>query len=356
MLTDDEKNLLHLMLEDKESGYRAKIILLKDEGYTVPEIRKITNHHDHNIRKWIHRFNEKGIDGIISKKHNHKQHKFDNNIEKQIVDITSANPRSFNLGFSTWSLRVLAGFLMYDLKLVDKISHSEIRNILLKHKIKWRKSKTVLSNKRSNDPEYFEKKYIEQLRYNTPSNSVLLYVDEKGPVTAKTHGGTSWSSVQVKIEKAQKINGLLNVFGAYDHTNDKMHVQCYKRKTGKQFVDFLKRVDKRYDKNIQNIFLVLDNLSAHKSKMVKKEIANDCPRIKLVFLPVRSPELNLIEVRWLWLQRQTINNSTFKDEQEIGRAVSKWKNIYNKNHGKAITNILQEDVPLYMSSRYQSPA
>ncbi len=180
---------------------------------------------------------------------------------------------------------------------------------------------------------------------------MLLYVDEKGPVTAKTHGGTSWSSVQVKVEKAQKINGLLNVFGAYDHTNDKIHVQCYKRKTGKQFVDFLKRVDKRYDdKNIQNIFVVLDNLSAHKSKMVKKEISKDCPRIKFVFLPVRSPELNLIEVRWLWLQRQTINNSTFKDEQEIGRAVSKWKNIYNKNHGKANTNILQEDVSLCLHS------
>ena len=43
---------------------------------------------------------------------------------------------------------------------------------------------------------------------------MLLYVDEKGPVTAKTHGGTSWSSVQVKVEKAQKINGILNVFGA----------------------------------------------------------------------------------------------------------------------------------------------
>jgi transposase len=175
---------------------------------------------------------------------------------------------------------------------------------------------------------------------------VLLYVDEKGPVTAKTHGGTSWSSVQVKVEKAQKINGLLNVFGAYDHTNDRMHVQCYRNKTGKQFVDFLKRVDRRYDKNIQNIFLVLDNLSAHKSNMVQKVLTKDCTRIKLVFLPVRSPELNLIEVRWLWLQRQSINNSTFKDEQEIGQAVSKWKNIYNKNHGKAITNILQEYVSL----------
>jgi len=159
MLTDEEKNLLHIMLEDTESGYRAKIILLKDEGYTVPQIRKIINHHDHNIRKWIHRFNEKGIDGVTSKKHNHKQHKFDNNIEEKIVDIASSNPRDdFDLGFSTWSLRVLAGFLMSDLKLVDKISHSEIRNILLKHKIKWRKSKTVLSNK-SNDPtEYALKK------------------------------------------------------------------------------------------------------------------------------------------------------------------------------------------------------
>jgi hypothetical protein len=77
--------------------------------------------------------------------------------------------------------------------------------------------------------------------------------------------------------------------------------------------------------------------------MVKKEISKCCPRIKFVFLLVRSPELNVIEVRWLWLQRRAINNSASKDEQEIGQAVSRWKNIYNKNHGKAITNILQED-------------
>ena len=80
--------------------------------------------------------------------------------------------------------------------------------------------------------------------------------------------------------------------------------------------------------------------------MVKDETSKRCPRIKFVFLPVKSPELNLIEVRWSWLQRQTINNSTFKDEQEIGRAVSKWKKIYNKNHGKAITNILLESISL----------
>ena len=82
-ITVKERNILHLLIEDDpNSRYRAKIILLKDEGYTVPEIRKITNHHDNNIRKWIHRFNEKGVEGIISKIHIHKSIKFTDILEK----------------------------------------------------------------------------------------------------------------------------------------------------------------------------------------------------------------------------------------------------------------------------------
>jgi hypothetical protein len=131
-------------------------------------------------------------------------------------------------------------------------------------------------------------------------DSVLLYEDEKGPVTAKTYGGTSWSSIQSNISKAQKINGLLNVFGVYDYTNNRMCTHSYRRKTaGKQFLDFVKRVDQKYDFSIKQIFLVLDTASIHKSNKVKETIAKCHPRIHLVFLPpTRLPELNLIEVRW----------------------------------------------------------
>ena len=158
LLTDDEKNILHgIMLEDKESGYRAKIILLKDDGYTVPEIRKSTNHHDSNIRKWIHRFNEKGIDGITSKIHKHKPIKISDDMENRIVEIVTKNPRKdCGLPFSTWSLRVIAGFISREINLVDSISHTEVRNILLKHGIKYRQSKITLGN--SQDPEYHLKK------------------------------------------------------------------------------------------------------------------------------------------------------------------------------------------------------
>lgn len=157
LLTNDEKNILHdVMLEDKESGYRAKIILLKDDGYTVPEIRRATNRHDVNIRKWIHRFNEKGIDGIASKIHKRKPVKITEEIETKIIEIVTNNPReNYGLPFSTWSLRVLAGYIS-EINLVDSISHTEIRNTLLKHGIRYRQSKITLGN--STDPEYHLKK------------------------------------------------------------------------------------------------------------------------------------------------------------------------------------------------------
>ena len=169
----------------------------------------------------------------------------------------------------------------------------------------------------------------------------MLYQDEKGPVAAKTHGGPSWCSVQTKIEKAQKIKGLLNVFGVYDHTNDQMYTHCYKNKTGNQFLDFIKRVDRKYDSSVKQIFLVLDNASIHRSKKVRETIQKHHHRINFVFLPTRSPELNLIEVRWLWMQRQAVNNSTFKNEPDIGKAVSDWIYNYNEKHGRRITDILQ---------------
>ena len=39
--SDEERNILYdMMVDDKESAYRAKIILLKDKGYAVPKIRR----------------------------------------------------------------------------------------------------------------------------------------------------------------------------------------------------------------------------------------------------------------------------------------------------------------------------
>lgn len=179
------------------------------------------------------------------------------------------------------------------------------------------------------------------MRNDTPTESVVLFQDEKGPIAAKTYGGPSWSSVQSKIERAQRIKGILNVLGIYDHTNDKMFTHCYKKRNSHQFLDFIRRVDSSYDCSIKRIFLILDNISIHKAKKVREVLCRYHPRITLVFLPIRSPKLNLIEVRWTWLQRKAINNSTFGSEKDIGKAVNDWTNNYNATHGRRVNNALQ---------------
>jgi transposase len=121
------------------------------------------------------------------------------------------------------------------------------------------------------------------------------------------------------------------VFDVYDYINDQMWTHGYRKKAGKQFLDFIKRVDQKYEDSIRRIFLVLDNVFIHRSNKVKETLAKYHTSIyHLVFLPTRTLELNLIEVRWLWMHRQAINNSTFENEQDIGKVVSDWTNDFNK--------------------------
>lgn len=60
--------------------------------------------------------------------------------------MATKNPRKdYGLPFSTWSLRVITGYISKELNLVDFIT-IEIGNILLKHGIRYRRSKTTLGN------------------------------------------------------------------------------------------------------------------------------------------------------------------------------------------------------------------
>ena len=159
-IKDKDKNKLYILLDtNSEIKYRIKIILLANDGYTVPEIREMmTNTYDKTIRKWIHKFNDNnGIEGLFTKIDYSPMVKIDNDARKQIVKIASTNPRDLGLKFSTWSLRSLAGYLTRDKKIVKEgISHTRIKEILNESKIEWRNSKIVLG--KSRDLEYELKK------------------------------------------------------------------------------------------------------------------------------------------------------------------------------------------------------
>ncbi|HEC75826.1 MAG TPA: hypothetical protein ENI33_01020 [Thermoplasmatales archaeon] len=80
------------------------------------------------------------------------------------------------------------------------------------------------------------------------------------------------------------------------------------------------------------IFIILDNLSSHKTKKVKEWCEkNDT---ELVFTPTNASWLNRIECHLTALKKFTIRNSNYKDFKEMGSAIRKYIRWRNKNYEK----------------------
>ena len=132
-LRQQEKRVLEAQLrtpEDDLPAHRLQIIMLSAAGKRVPEISEEVNLHPINVRKWIHRFNEMGVDGLRSGKSPGRPPVFSEEQRLRICDIANTNPRLLGMHYSRWSLQRLRRYLV-DRRVVDHISVETIRQILL---------------------------------------------------------------------------------------------------------------------------------------------------------------------------------------------------------------------------------
>ncbi|MCZ7568505.1 MAG: helix-turn-helix domain-containing protein [Ardenticatenaceae bacterium] len=116
--------------DDPDLRHRARVILLSSEGYRVPEIGPMVNAHPTNLRKWIHRFNQRGLRGLISARSGGPPPRFTTAQRGQIVELALSSPRDLGLSFSRWTLHKLAEQCVKR-GIVDSISHEYVRQILL---------------------------------------------------------------------------------------------------------------------------------------------------------------------------------------------------------------------------------
>ncbi len=121
--------------ENDVSIQRLMIILLSAQRHKVQDISREVDLHPINVRKWIHRFNTHGLDGLRSGKSPGRPPVFTDEQRQEIVDIASADPLSLKLPFQQWSLQRLRKYLIDD-AIVDQISVETIRQILRTHGIR----------------------------------------------------------------------------------------------------------------------------------------------------------------------------------------------------------------------------
>jgi len=89
--------------------------------------------------------------------------------------------------------------------------------------------------------------------------------------------------------------------------------------TEETFLTFLQKVTAVYPAG--NIVMILDNARIHHAKLLEPFLKEMEGRLKFIFLPPYSPQLNVVEGLWKWLKSDVINNVFYPTVAEIRKNV-----------------------------------
>jgi len=91
-------------------------------------------------------------------------------------------------------------------------------------------------------------------------------------------------------------------------------------------IQLLKLLDRKYN-YAKEVIVILDNARYHYSEEVK-DVIEKSPRLRLVYLPAYSPELNLIERLWHFFKKNVLYNQYYENLAEFRKAsITFFRNI-----------------------------
>lgn len=116
-------------------------------------------------------------------------------------------------------------------------------------------------------------------------------------------------------------------------------VFCIEKKSynAQDFLYFLEKTLEKYPTG--KIVMILDNARIHHAKLLKNFLKESSARLKLVFLPPYSPDLNLIEGLWKWLKEKVVYNVFYSSIQEIKNNVHCFLSTINNNLKEVIDRL-----------------
>ena len=101
------------------------------------------------------------------------------------------------------------------------------------------------------------------------------------------------------------------------------------RHTSREFITFLKGLVQRAE-HAREIHVVLDNLSAHKTKDIEEFLAEH-PHVHFHFTPMYSSWLNQVELRFTKIQRDVIARGVFTSVADLRNKLGRYIRAHSKS-------------------------
>ena len=136
---------------------RARVIWLSIfQHLKAPQIAKIVDLHLNKVRKYIRRFNEKGIAGLYQLPSPGRPREITVEQKRQIIRMLKSKPVAFGLACGSWTLKGL-GEVAIKKGIVRAISPEYMRQIIVQEGYSYKRSKRWIN---SPDPAYEVKKNL----------------------------------------------------------------------------------------------------------------------------------------------------------------------------------------------------
>ncbi len=299
---------------------RARMILMLSAGLSYMEIQERLRTTAPTISRWKKRFLEDGIHGLIEVRHpGQKPTVITAKLQARVLEATRRKPKD---GSTHWSVRKLAREL--------QLSKDTVHRIWRTAGVKPHRLERYMA---SDDPDFESKAAnIIGLYLDPPQHAAVFCVDEKSAIQALDRLDPVLPLSPGRVERhgfEYYRHGTLSLYAALNVKSGKVHGKTAARHTSEEFVDFLRQTV-ALCKPKQEIHIIVDNLSAHKTKKVG-EFLESHPQVKLHFTPTYSSWLNQVEIWFARIERDVIARGVFTSVKDLSRKLMRYIRAYSKD-------------------------
>jgi len=304
---------------------RAVVVHASAGGNTVGVIARLVATSEDRVREMIHRFNEMGMASLDPQWAGGRPRLITTDDVEFIVKTAKTRPEALGEPFTRWSIRKLVRYLSANEHRVVKIGRERLRQLLAAHGVTFQRTKTW---KESNDPDRDVKlDRIDQVINEYPDRTFAF--DEFGPLNIRPVGGSCWTprgEPQRQAANYHKLHGVRQFHGCYSVGDDTLLGVVRRRKSALNTLAALRSIREARPDG-EPIYVILDNLSAHKGPTIRKWAERN--RVELCFTPTYSSWANPIEPHFGPLREFVLNNSNHPNHVVLTRrlhAYLRWRN------------------------------
>ena len=333
---------------------RAKILLLKADGFSIDAIADKTDLNRKSVMLCINKFIEGGVENALFDAPGRGRNAEITDDEKAwIINVACQKPVDLGYSAEVWSRALLTKHINRfaeesgHIRLAT-ISQSKVRTILEEADIKPNKIKYYCENR---DPDFDQKMHnvllvYKQLSMQFDENGKLLPFDEDSEIVHvlsydEKPGIQAIATTSEDLypdENHSTFNrdyeykrlGTVSLLAGIDLQTGEAIPLVSDTHNSSDYINFLKLLDSKYPKE-DKIRLILDNLKVHSSDETRKYLATVPGRFEFVFTPKHGSWLNLIEGFFSKLTRQSLRGIRVKSKEELIARIYKYFDEVNES-------------------------